>query len=847
MSGLSLSIRHAGMRESILVRQGLLFMFALAAALLAAQQFAPPEPMAHELVTSLIEVATIAIAVVVFVLGWSSHAGLPNRNLLWFGGSFLAAALLDFIHLHILHLRIPVDPGQLFYFWTWARYAMVGALAALILPAWRPARPRERVLMLAAVLGGVGMIAYLGTLVFDERPPAVLSPMTELHLGESMIESGLVVLLLMLAFALIRRSRSNPRYNLRYLLAGIFAAVASETCLSAAPAHAGWLDLFGHLYKVIAYGFFYRAVFVERVREPFQRITRSERHFRQVMEAANDGIVIVDASGRITQWNPALERMFGLSRDRLLGAPIEILLPERFHAMHVSHRDTFIASPQPRLMGQGRELTGRRADGTEFPAEVALSPMTTDEGNWTMAIVRDVSYRREMERRLLHSATHDALTGLPNRTLLTDRLGHSMSRALRNGSSAAVVFIDLDGFKNVNDSLGHMVGDQLLVEVATRIRSALRAEDTVARLGGDEFVVLIEDLRHTEDAAALTQKLLAEIARPLLLAEHNLAISASAGIVFYPADGNDVHALLRNADVAMYAAKRLGKNQYHLFEAAMQRELSEKMTLLGDLREAVESESLVLHYQPKIDSASGRICGVEALLRWTHPQLGPVSPERFIPLAEESGLILPLGEWVLRTACTQARAWQDAGLPPLRMAVNLSAQQFGRTDLASRVAAVLAAAGLDAGWLELEITESQIMGDDAGVQRSLHQLKALGLGIAIDDFGTGYSSLAYLRRLPLDSIKIDRCFVRELPGNRDDAAIAGAIVSMSHRLGLRVVAEGVETEGQALFLKSLACEEMQGYHFSRPLPPDQLEALLRQDADRSQPAQTSQNTGISGA
>ncbi len=847
MHGLSLNMRHAWTRESQLVRQGLLFMFALAAVLLAVQQLAPPEPLVHELLTSLIEVATIAIGVLVFVLGWSSHAGLPNRNLLWFGGSFLAAALLDFIHLHTLHLRVPVDPGQLFYFWITARYAMVGALAALILPAWGPARPRERIVMLAAVLGGVGTIASLGMRMFAGEPPAALSSMAELHQSESLIESGLIVLLLMLAYALVRRSRSNPRYNLRYLLAGIFAAVASETCLSAARAHAGWLDLFGHLYKALAYGFFYRAVFVERVREPFQRITRSERHFRQVMEAANDGIVIVAADGRIMQWNPALERMFGLSRDRLLGAPIEILLPERLHAMHVSHRDAFIASPRPRLMGQGRELTGRRADGTEFPAEVALSPMVTDEGNWTMAIVRDVSYRREMERRLLHSATHDALTGLPNRTLLIDRLGHSMSRALRNGSSAAVVFIDLDGFKNVNDSLGHMVGDQLLVEVATRIRSTLRAEDTVARLGGDEFVVLIEDLRHTEDAAALTQKLLAEIARPLLLAEHNLAISASAGIVFYPADGGDVHDLLRNADVAMYAAKRLGKNQYHLFEAAMQRELSEKMTLIGDLRDAVESESLVLHYQPKVDSASGRICGVEALLRWTHPQLGPVSPDRFIPLAEESGLILPLGDWVLRTACTQARAWQDAGLPPLRMAVNLSAQQFSRTDLASSIAAVLAASGLEARWLELEITESQIMGDDAGVQRSLHELKALGLGIAIDDFGTGYSSLAYLRRLPLDSIKIDRCFVRDLPDNRDDAAIAGAIVSMSHRLGLKVVAEGVETEGQARFLKVLACEEMQGYLFGRPLPPDQLEERLRQDAQQSRPVQTSQNTGISGA
>jgi len=434
--------------------------------------------------------------------------------------------------------------------------------------------------------------------------------------------------------------------------------------------------------------------------------------------------------------------------------------------------------------------------------------------------------RKEAESHLTFFANHDTLTGLPNRVMFNQRLTQALARAQRLTTMAAVLFVDLDRFKVINDTLGHDAGDQLLKQLAERLRECLREGDTIGRQGGDEFVVLIEDVADPTQVASVGQKILDTVARPYLISGQEFHVTASIGISIYPEDGHDQQTLLKNADIAMYRAKEQGKNNHQFYSAQLNLHSFERLAFETSLRRAVEREEFLLHYQPKVDMRSGLITGVEALIRWQHPELGLVQPGQFIAMAEETGLIAPIGEWVLRTACAEAQGWVVKGMPPVSVAVNLSARQFARDELATAIMRVLRETGLDPRRLELEITESTVMHNPERAVEVMQQLKRLGVRVAIDDFGTGYSSLSYLKRFPLSSVKIDRSFVLDLPGDKDDAAITQAVIAMAHSLRLRVVAEGVETAEQYRFLEEHQCDEMQGYYFSKPVDALTIARLL---------------------
>jgi len=459
-----------------------------------------------------------------------------------------------------------------------------------------------------------------------------------------------------------------------------------------------------------------------------------------------------------------------------------------------------------------------------------------------LGTVQDISERKQSEERIRNLAYYDSLTHLPNRQLYNEQLNFALSSARRHTSKVATVLFDLDHFKRINETLGHSVGDRLLVAVAERLRQCVRDYDavsrpeadsgkggtTLARLGGDEFILAMADIDRVEDAAKAAHRLIQAMQAPFRLDEHEIVVTASIGISLYPDDGADAETLLKNADSALYHAKDAGRNNYQFYNQSMNDRAFARLSLEGSLRRALENQEFLLHYQPQVDAQSGAIIGAEALIRWRHPDLGLVSPLDFIPLAEESGLIVPIGEWVLQTACTELKAWQAAGNGTLRMAVNLSGRQFRQQDLVETVQRAISAAGIAPQSLELEITESMLMQDATETTRLLDNLKALGVKLSVDDFGTGYSSLSYLKRFPLDALKIDRSFIRDIASDPDDAAITTAILAMAGGLGLEVVAEGVETMEQLGFLRSRNCQMIQGYLFSKPLPSEEIRALLRE-------------------
>jgi diguanylate cyclase (GGDEF)-like protein/PAS domain S-box-containing protein len=439
----------------------------------------------------------------------------------------------------------------------------------------------------------------------------------------------------------------------------------------------------------------------------------------------------------------------------------------------------------------------------------------------------DITERRQAEQKIEFLAYHDPLTGLPNRVLLQDRLQQAVALAERNGTSLALVFLDLDNFKKINDSLGHAAGDALLKEVALRLKRCVRDADTISRQGGDEFVIILRDLHGGDACLPALGKIMETLQEPFISEGNELSTSASLGIALYPDDGTDFETLRKKADMAMYRAKEAGRNTYRFFDEAMDVEAVEHLLMRSGLRRALERQEFVLHYQPQIDLATGQIVGAEALLRWQHPEYGVVPPGRFIPVAEESALIVPIGEWVLRETCRQAMAWQRAGLPPLVLAVNLSAVQFRRGSVEETVLQALAASGLKSEYLELELTESILIQNVEQVMAAVQRLKQLGVKLSIDDFGTGYSSLSYLKRFDIDKLKIDQSFIRDLASDPDDAAIVRAIIQMAHSLGLRAIAEGVETPDLLPQLQAFGCDEAQGYYYARPMPAAEFERYLR--------------------
>ncbi len=533
----------------------------------------------------------------------------------------------------------------------------------------------------------------------------------------------------------------------------------------------------------------------------------SELRYRLLFEQNAAGVCVSEVSGAIVDCNLTFASMLGYARSELIGLEAGQLYARPSQRMDLMS----LLGDSPTLNSVELEL--RKKDGQAIWGLMNL----TMAGDRIHSTVVDISDRKRAEEQIEFHAYHDVLTHLPNRKLFADRLTQSISRARRSSKPLAVMFVDLDHFKSINDTLGHEAGDELLQEMALRLRANVRDDDTVARLGGDEFTIILAELRQPEDAVSVAEKIINAVEQPLTIAGTSVEVSASIGIALFPEDGSDAESLLRNADSAMYRAKEAGRNTYQLCTDDMKRRAVERLSLETRLRRAITEGQLVLHYQPQVSLTSGAVIGVEALVRWNDPERGLVHPSAFIPMAEESRLILPLGEWVLLNACSQMRAWRDAGIELPLMSVNLSLRQFQQYDIVQSVRRVLAETGLDAGALELEITETAAMQNAESTVEVLQALRELGVSIAIDDFGTGYSSLNYLKRFPITAVKIDRAFIRDLATSEGDAAIVSAVVGIARALKLRVIAEGVETEEQLSFLRRRNCDAAQGYLFSRPV------------------------------
>jgi diguanylate cyclase (GGDEF)-like protein/PAS domain S-box-containing protein len=557
-----------------------------------------------------------------------------------------------------------------------------------------------------------------------------------------------------------------------------------------------------------------------------KRLVQMEGKYRGLLEAAPDAMVVVNQCGEIVLLNLQAEKQFGYHRDELVGQKVKDIIPEGFAERLITDGTRTAEEALMQQIGTGIELNGRRKDGSMFPIEIMLSPLESTDGILVTAAIRNVSRARAVSLQMAHSAQHDFLTGLPNRMLVNDRISQAIEFARRHAKKAAVLFLDLDGFKHINDSLGHSIGDKLLKSVANRLSNCVRGSDTVSRQGGDEFVVLLSEVERSEDAAIKARKILQVVAEVHSIDRNDLHITASIGVSVYPDDGLDAETLIKNADTAMYQAKENGHQSYQFFKVAMNVRAVERQSIEESLRTALERQEFALHYQPKINLRTGQITGAEALLRWAHPIRGLVPPAKFIPVAEDSGLILPIGDWILREACKQARGWVDAGLPLGSMAVNISAIQFRAESFLESLLEILKDTGLKPSSLELELTESVLMKHAGSTESILRTLRAEGVQLAVDDFGTGYSSLSYLRKFPIDVLKIDQSFVRQITATPDDTAIVSAVISMGRDLNLRVIAEGVETQEELSFLQAHQCDEGQGYYFSWPVPPQQFAKLL---------------------
>jgi diguanylate cyclase (GGDEF)-like protein/PAS domain S-box-containing protein len=572
---------------------------------------------------------------------------------------------------------------------------------------------------------------------------------------------------------------------------------------------------------------------------------------RTIVNSAPFAIIATNPQGVIQAMNPAAEVLLGRSAESVVG----LATPELFHdPAEVTQRARQLSQELDRPIAPGfevlavrarrgdpeeREWTFVRHDGQRVPVVLTVTALHNEHGDLTgfLGIAYDVTERKRAEESIRHLAQHDALTGLPNRTLLEERLNQALVRARREMTSVALMFIDLDRFKNINDSLGHPVGDAILRNVAQRISHAVRGSDTVARMGGDEFVVLLPRLAQgtqQADCEAVARKVLAALGEPMQAGTHELRVTASIGVATFPEAGHDAASLMRAADVAMYYAKSQGRNNHQVYSESMSQASAERLRLENDLHGAMDRGELVLHYQPQFDCATGKLVGAEALLRWQRSPEVMVAPGEFIPLAEETGLIVPIGEWVLRQACAQARRWRETTGHALRVGVNLSPRQLDSKGLVESISAVLLSTGLLPSQLELEITESAIVRDTLKTATVLASLRSLGVRIAIDDFGVGYSSLAYLRELPVDRFKIDRSFLTAVPASAGESRLAAALIAMAHRLKVGIVAEGVETAEQLAFLRQHGCDEAQGYHLGRPMSAEQFGALLKPVSDTTQ-------------
>jgi diguanylate cyclase (GGDEF)-like protein/PAS domain S-box-containing protein len=615
----------------------------------------------------------------------------------------------------------------------------------------------------------------------------------------------------------------HPRFGIGKSVAMLYMLVATVAIASFLISHTQIAELVS--IAILAIGF----VVALRYLTDRRAETEAALHLRdRAIESTRDGIIITDAQDPnhpAIYVNPAIERISGYTPADVLGRNARFFLGDDIH------------QPEAELLRQmlrgGREgtlvLRCFAKDGNPFWNELSVSPVRDETGLIThyISIFKDISERRRQEEEMLRNAHHDTLTGLANRVLLHDRLNQAITVAHRHQRQVGVLFVDLDHFKLINDTLGLGIGDTMLKEVAVRLRGCLRDGDTAARVGADEFVLLLNDMEQEDDIVMVAERVLQSMIRHHAISGQELFVSASIGASLYPRDGDDGQELLKKADIAMVRAKEHGRNCFQVFTEEMQSRINQRLSLETHLRRAIDRQEFLLYYQPQVDLKSGTIVGAEALIRWQHPELGMVSPVEFIPLAEETGLIVVIGEWVIEAACAQMREWRDAGLPETSISINLSARQFLLHNLAQTVERHLSRRGVPAHQLDMELTESMVMQDPEAAILTLRQFKELGLRISLDDFGTGYSSLSHLRRFPIDVLKVDQSFVRDVTVDRDAAAIAASVIALGRSLQLKVIAEGVETREQLDYLREHNCDEIQGFYFSKPLPAADFAALVR--------------------
>jgi len=555
-----------------------------------------------------------------------------------------------------------------------------------------------------------------------------------------------------------------------------------------------------------------------------EKMEKSLIQLSQAVEQSPNTIIITDLDANIEYTNSTFTKLTGYRPDEVIGNNPRILKSGK--TPKETYNDMWAHLVRGKLW-RG-ELINRRKDGSEYIEATTISPVRQADGRITnyLAIKEDVTEKKRNEARIENLVHFDQLTGLPNRTLLNDRFKYALSLAQRSREQLAVMFLDLDNFKTINDTLGHTIGDQLLIEVSKRLKAALREEDTISRQGGDEFFLILPGTDEN-GATNVATKLIEAVSRPCQIEQHELISTPSIGIAIYPHDGEDLEILSKNADTAMFRAKQGGRNNFRFFTPEMQAHSVHTLQLSNALRHALARNQLQLHYQPQVSIQDGHVVGAEALLRWQHPELGMIPPAEFIPLAENNGQIAQIGEWVLRTATRQLKEWLNRGLPPMVMAVNLSAIQFRQPNLLELVTGILGEVGLAHEYLELELTEAVAMDDPQAAIKIMDKLHACGIRMSIDDFGTGYSSLSYLKRFKVYKLKIDQSFVRDITDNPDDKAIVTAIINLARSLGIQTIAEGVETAGQLAFLRLQGCDEVQGYYFSKPLPAESFAAYLQ--------------------
>jgi diguanylate cyclase (GGDEF)-like protein/PAS domain S-box-containing protein len=781
---------------------------------------------------SALETLSIIIAMLIFVVGWNTYSNRLPANIVLLSTIFFGVAVLDFSHIisydGMPDFVTPSGADKGIDFWLAARLlSSIGLISFLFFPIKSLSSKVYNYLLLGIILIYIGAIHWLVLFNYDLIPHLFFMQDQGLTPLKVNTEYTIIAFNLITAMILFYRMRYPQPYHAAALLGATCIMAMSEFFFTLYADVTDVYNILGHIYKAVAYLFIYRAIFVTTVEKPYKELEESQNQLRdknQLLNSIIDNIphmiFLKSASElRYVLFNKGGEKLFGLDNDALIGRNDYDFFPkEQADFFAKKDRETLQSNDLLDIPEESIETS----QGTRILHTKKIS-LRNEAGlpQFLLGISEDITQRKQAEDRIEKLAHYDQLTGLPNRILLSDRIKYLLNHAQRNNESLAVMLLDLDHFKSINDTLGHTVGDQLLIEIAKRLKAAIGGEDTVSRSSGDEFIFLFPDT-DANMAMHIATKLISEVSIPATISQHELVITPSIGIAIYPFDGENFETLLKNADTAMYQTKRFSRNSFQFFTPEMQLNSARDLQLENALRYALQRNELQLHYQPQISTQDGKIIGAEALLRWTHPELGVISPAEFIPIAENSGQIIQIGEWVLRTAVNQMKAWQESGFAPMIIAVNLSAVQFQQSNLIELVTNILDEVQLPHEYLELELTEAITMNDPQSAIDIMNKLHDNGIRMSIDDFGTGYSSLSYLKQFKVYKLKIDQSFIRNIADDLEDQGIVKAIIQMAKSLGLQTIAEGVETAEQLAFLRDNHCNEIQGHYYSKAIPAEEF-------------------------